>query len=275
MLIPSAMAGCALPPALPTKSTPCRSWRACRGKSARPPAMVRPGAHCEGFAHADAGFLDMSQDGFARIAALGTAQRSQPIAPHATRHADTIILAAHHAPIAARKREQRHQTRRQSAPFEVTFEPEQIGGRPRRARRLRWPAAGMPRTMRGHDDARRQHFRSPDVSFDATLNRPRPAAMIDCTFAGCRICVPAARAWSSSNASKRKRDNARPHSWLGKLGAVAARRRQLVPAREQTDPPHRRTRQPPEIAAPTPSRSRSGKLVADRYSPQTFGPGNS
>ena len=147
--------------------------------------------------------LDVREHGLGRTRRLAGHSPRAPaslerVAANAAGEADAAIVGLHHASIAVRKDEQRHQSRRQSGVAKMRLEREQV----RRARRvtplLRRHRPGFPRTMRGDDDARPQidgacRCADSDPSFATIVQRcRRRRSPMRETVQGCRTAAPTA-----------------------------------------------------------------------------------
>ena len=213
MLMPSATMGCASAAALPTAKMPSRP-------KVRMPVRSGPEDNQapSSVADASASATPVHDDSIcARTAS--PARTSRPLSPaaielvaaNAARQADATAIGVHHAAIAAREGEQRHQVRGQRAVAKMGLEAEQIRGARRPAQVLRRHRAGLPGAVRGNDQPRPQDAGLPRALVDdgalvATvvvdeLPRARTAATPS---------APAAAARWSSSVSRCSRPTARP-----------------------------------------------------------------
>jgi hypothetical protein len=111
-------------------------------------------AHRKSLAYGATRLFDMREYGLARLYWPCRAPRALQLVPaDATGQADTSVVAVDHPAVSARKSQERHQARWQSAVQKMRFETKQVGWPRGRSCQLRGQWAGFPRAVSGDHDS--------------------------------------------------------------------------------------------------------------------------
>ena len=197
--------------------------------------------------------------------------RPQPVAAQAAGQRRAGAIGNDHAAVTAVEAQHRQQARCQRRTKEVGLEREQIAGGCGRAASPACGAAHEPCAAMS-TPARTALVTARSPARNRHCHWPGPPAMCS-TLQGCQIAAPLLRACSSISRSSVSRPSARPHWLPGEAAAGSGAALCHAPCSNTTvrssAPAAART------AAPTPSASSKGRLLAAMHSPQTLRRGNS